>query len=51
MDLSLIIAIKDASLFKNVNILKDCKHIPPPATTPLVNILDFALGVAYNRYF
>jgi hypothetical protein len=26
------------------------KHIPPPATTPSLNILDFALGAVCNRY-
>jgi len=26
------------------------KYVPRPILTPLLNILDFALGAAYNRY-
>jgi len=50
-DLSSIVAIKDTSSFKNINILEDCKYTPPSTTTPPINILNFALRAAYNRYF
>jgi len=26
------------------------KYVPRPILTPLLNILDFALGATYNRY-
>ena len=28
----------------------DRKYVPRPILIPLLNILDFALGAAYNRY-
>ena len=42
--------ISRGNRFFRVNFLRRL-FIPPPVTTPLLNILDFALKAIYNRYF